>query len=126
MTITHAPASPSAEVSAALPEDPEHERVLITRGPRSGLTIVVAVTRRGSARPSAARALWRYGQWTDALADALRLSQAMTMKTPRPASRAAAASRSCASPRASRSTSAQRATRCSTSATPSSRSAART
>jgi leucine dehydrogenase len=81
MTITHAPAGPSAEVSAALPvEAPEHERVLITRGPRSGLTIIVAVhsTRLGQALGGAR--LWRYGQWTDALADALRLSQAMTMK----------------------------------------------
>ena len=81
MTITHAPVTPAAEVSAALPtEAPEHERVLITRGPRSGLTIIVAVhsTRLGQALGGAR--LWRYGHWTDALADALRLSQAMTMK----------------------------------------------
>ena len=81
MTITHAPATPEAEVSAALPtEAPDHERVLITRGARSGLTIIVAVhsTRLGQALGGAR--LWRYGQWTDALADALRLSQAMTMK----------------------------------------------
>ncbi|WP_173923630.1 Glu/Leu/Phe/Val dehydrogenase family protein [Agromyces sp. Marseille-P2726] len=81
MTIIHAPASPAAEVNAALPtEAPEHERVLITRGPRSGLTIIVAVhsTRLGQALGGAR--LWRYGHWTDALADALRLSEAMTMK----------------------------------------------
>lgn len=81
MTITHAPATPAAEVSAALPtEAPDHERVLITRGARSGLTIIVAVhsTRLGQALGGAR--LWRYGHWTDALADALRLSQAMTMK----------------------------------------------
>jgi leucine dehydrogenase len=81
MTITHAPATPAAEVSAALPtEAPEHERVLITRGPRSGLTIIVAVhsTRLGQALGGAR--LWRYGHWTDALADALRLSPAMTLK----------------------------------------------
>lgn len=80
MTITHAPA-PAAEVSAELPTDaPEHERVLITHGPRSGLTIIVAVhsTRLGQALGGAR--LWRYGHWTDALADALRLSQAMTLK----------------------------------------------
>ncbi len=62
MTITHAPAPPSAEVSAALPtEAPEHERVLITRGARSGLTIIVAVhsTRLGQALGGAR--LWRYG-----------------------------------------------------------------
>ena len=81
MTITHAPAPPAAEVNAALPtEAPDHERVLITRGPRSGLTIIVAVhsTRLGQALGGAR--LWRYGHWTDGLADALRLSQAMTMK----------------------------------------------
>ena len=81
MTITHPPATPAAEVNAALPtEAPEHERVLITRGPRSGLTIIVAVhsTRLGQALGGAR--LWRYGHWTDALADALRLSQAMTLK----------------------------------------------
>lgn len=83
MTIIHPPAIPAtaAEVNAALPtEAPEHERVLITRGPRSGLTIIVAVhsTRLGQALGGAR--LWRYSHWTDALADALRLSQAMTMK----------------------------------------------
>jgi leucine dehydrogenase len=81
MMITTAPATPAAEVSAALPLDaPEHERVLITHGPRSGLTIIVAVhsTRLGQALGGAR--LWRYTHWTDALADALRLSQAMTMK----------------------------------------------
>lgn len=81
MTITHAPATPAAGVSAALPtEAPDHERVLITHGARSGLTIIVAVhsTRLGQALGGAR--LWRYGHWTDALADALRLSQAMTMK----------------------------------------------
>ena len=81
MTITHAPASPATGASAALPtEAPDHERVLITRGSRSGLTIIVAVhsTRLGQALGGAR--LWHYDQWTDALADALRLSQAMTMK----------------------------------------------
>lgn len=80
MSITHAPA-PVAEVSATLPSDaPDHERVLITRGPRSGLTVIVAVhsTRLGQALGGAR--VWNYGHWTDGLADALRLSQAMTMK----------------------------------------------
>ena len=81
MTITHAPATAAVETSAALlAEAPEHESVLITRGPRSGLTIIVAVhsTRLGQALGGAR--LWRYDHWTEALADALRLSQAMTMK----------------------------------------------
>ncbi|MES1169196.1 MAG: Glu/Leu/Phe/Val dehydrogenase dimerization domain-containing protein, partial [Leifsonia sp.] len=57
-----------------------HERVLITTGARSGLTIIVAVhsTRLGQALGGAR--LWHYENWTDALADALRLSAAMTLK----------------------------------------------
>ncbi|HEY4153364.1 MAG TPA: Glu/Leu/Phe/Val dehydrogenase dimerization domain-containing protein [Pseudolysinimonas sp.] len=57
-----------------------HERVLITTGHRSGLTIIVAVhsTKLGQALGGAR--LWHYENWTDALADALRLSAAMTQK----------------------------------------------
>jgi len=57
-----------------------HERVLITTGRRSGLTIIVAVhsTKLGQALGGAR--LWQYENWTDALADALRLSAAMTLK----------------------------------------------
>lgn len=57
-----------------------HERVLITTGPRSGLTISVAVhsTRLGQALGGAR--LWQYNDWTDAVADSLRLSAAMTLK----------------------------------------------
>ncbi|MGI9822575.1 Glu/Leu/Phe/Val dehydrogenase dimerization domain-containing protein [Agromyces sp. Marseille-Q5079] len=91
MTITHDLSEPSTAgattrrgatpAAAALPLDsPDHERVLISRGRRSGLTIIVAVhsTRLGQALGGAR--LWQYAHWTDALADALRLSQAMTMK----------------------------------------------
>lgn len=83
MTITHAPAQPVAVGATAAPlplEAPDHERVLISHGRRSGLTIIVAVhsTRLGQALGGAR--LWRYASWTDGLADALRLSQAMTMK----------------------------------------------
>jgi leucine dehydrogenase len=57
-----------------------HERVLITTGARSGLTIIVAVhsTKLGQALGGAR--LWQYESWADALADALRLSAAMTLK----------------------------------------------
>lgn len=80
MTITHAPA-PSPEVHAALPVDaPDHERVLITRGPRSGLTIIVAVHSTALGQALGGARVWQYEHWTDALADALRLSQAMTLK----------------------------------------------
>ena len=59
---------------------PDHERVLITTGARSGLTICVAVhsTKIGQALGGAR--VWQYDTWTDALYDALRLSSAMTLK----------------------------------------------
>ena len=71
MTIMDAPVpAPAHHVHADLPvEAPDHERVLITRGPRSGLTIIVAVAalprglmglserlRRAPAAPRAANA----------------------------------------------------------------------
>lgn len=83
MSITHAPASPapSAHTAVALPLDaPDHERVLITRGPRSGLVVIVAVHSTVLGQALGGARLWQYAHWTDALADALRLSQAMTLK----------------------------------------------
>lgn len=84
MTImdAHVPAPASApEVHAQLPVDaPDHERVLITRGPRSGLTIIVAVHSTALGQALGGARVWQYEHWTDALADALRLSQAMTLK----------------------------------------------
>ena len=57
-----------------------HERVLVSTGVRSGLMIIVAVhsTRLGQALGGAR--IWQYAGWTDAVADALRLSAAMTLK----------------------------------------------
>jgi len=81
MSITPAPAAPATEVHVQLPQAaPDHERVLITRGPRSGLTIIVAVHSTVLGQALGGARLWRYEHWTDALGDALRLSQAMTMK----------------------------------------------
>lgn len=58
----------------------EHERLLIVRGVRSGLTITVAVhdTRLGPALGGCR--VWHYRNWSEAVADALRLSRAMTYK----------------------------------------------
>ncbi|WP_150306773.1 Glu/Leu/Phe/Val dehydrogenase family protein [Planctomonas psychrotolerans] len=58
----------------------EHERVLLIRGPRSGLHITVAVhsTRLGPALGGCR--MWHYESGDEALADALRLSAAMTLK----------------------------------------------
>ncbi|MGX5696925.1 Glu/Leu/Phe/Val dehydrogenase dimerization domain-containing protein [Agromyces soli] len=81
MTITHAPHAPANEVHVQLPvEAPDHERVLITRGARSGLTIIVAVHSTALGQALGGARVWHYEHWTDALGDALRLSQAMTLK----------------------------------------------
>ncbi|WP_127794162.1 Glu/Leu/Phe/Val dehydrogenase family protein [Agromyces sp. LHK192] len=80
MTITHPPAVPAA-TAIPLPLDaPDHERVLVSRGRRSGLTIIVAVHSTALGQALGGARLWTYDHWTDALADALRLSQAMTLK----------------------------------------------
>jgi len=57
-----------------------HENVLVTTGQRSGLVISVAVhsTKLGQALGGAR--VWQYENWTDAVADSLRLSAAMTLK----------------------------------------------
>jgi leucine dehydrogenase len=59
----------------------EHEELLVRRGPRSGLTCVVAVhsTVRGPSLGGCR--LWSYAAVDDAVADALRLSRAMTFKS---------------------------------------------
>lgn len=59
---------------------PAHERVLVVRGERSGLSIVVAVhsTTLGPALGGAR--VWTYPTWRDAMDDALRLSEGMTQK----------------------------------------------
>ncbi len=61
-------------------ESMEHERVSIRRGERSGLTIVVAVHSTRLGRAVGGCRMWTYGSWVDGLADALRLSEAMSLK----------------------------------------------
>ncbi|MFI5896373.1 Glu/Leu/Phe/Val dehydrogenase dimerization domain-containing protein [Actinoplanes sp. NPDC051513] len=57
-----------------------HQRVIVRRGPESGLPIIVAIhsTTRGPAIGGCRMAT--YPDWRDGLADALRLSAAMTVK----------------------------------------------
>jgi glutamate dehydrogenase/leucine dehydrogenase len=57
-----------------------HQRIIIRRGPDSGVPIIVAVhsTKLGPALGGCR--LKTYGQWQDGLADAVRLSAAMTDK----------------------------------------------
>jgi leucine dehydrogenase len=76
--LQSAPSAPDAP-ETAVPEF-DHERVLVVTGRRSGLTIIVAVhsTRLGQALGGCR--VWHYDDWQDALADALRLSAAMTLK----------------------------------------------
>lgn len=58
----------------------QHERVVVERGRASGLPIIVAVhsTKLGSAVGGCR--MWSYPDWRDGLADALRLSSAMSLK----------------------------------------------
>lgn len=58
----------------------EHEQIAIRLGRRSKLPVILAVhsTRLGSAVGGCR--MWRYPDWRDGLADAIRLSEAMSLK----------------------------------------------
>lgn len=58
----------------------EHEEVLVHRGDRTGIQLVIAVHSTALGPALGGARLWRYGALGDAIADALRLSQAMTYK----------------------------------------------
>ncbi|MET8050728.1 Glu/Leu/Phe/Val dehydrogenase dimerization domain-containing protein [Streptosporangium sp. NPDC005286] len=58
----------------------DHEQVLIRTGPRSGLPVIVAVHSSTLGQAVGGCRLWRYADWQDGLADALRLSAGMTAK----------------------------------------------
>lgn len=58
----------------------EHERILVTRGSRSRLPIIVAVHSTALGQAAGGCRMWSYRSWQDGLADALRLSEAMTLK----------------------------------------------
>ncbi|WP_308257775.1 Glu/Leu/Phe/Val dehydrogenase dimerization domain-containing protein [Pseudonocardia lacus] len=58
----------------------DHEQVLIRRGGRSGLPIVVAVHSTAAGPAVGGCRLWTYPDWRAGLADALDLSAAMTVK----------------------------------------------
>ncbi|MGW1620431.1 Glu/Leu/Phe/Val dehydrogenase dimerization domain-containing protein [Streptomyces sp. NPDC002172] len=57
-----------------------HEEVVIRRGSRSGLPLIVAVHSRVLGPAVGGCRLRRYESWQDGLTDALRLSEAMTYK----------------------------------------------
>lgn len=78
--ISHTRASDRHSSDAFTAPELEHERVLIARGVRSGLTVIVAVhsTTLGPALGGAR--VWTYRSWREAVSDALRLSEGMTYK----------------------------------------------
>jgi leucine dehydrogenase len=57
-----------------------HEEVVVRRGRRSGIYVVVAIHSTVLGPALGGLRLWRYGALGDAIADALRLSEAMTYK----------------------------------------------
>ncbi|MEV5842483.1 Glu/Leu/Phe/Val dehydrogenase dimerization domain-containing protein [Streptomyces sp. NPDC051985] len=57
-----------------------HEEVVVRRGIRSGLPLIIAVHSRALGPAVGGCRLRRYDTWQDGLADALRLSEAMTFK----------------------------------------------
>ncbi|HRN29400.1 MAG TPA: Glu/Leu/Phe/Val dehydrogenase dimerization domain-containing protein [Terrimesophilobacter sp.] len=58
----------------------DHERVVMETGRRSGFPIIVAVHSTVLGPALGGARIWSYGHWTDALTDALRLSEGMTLK----------------------------------------------
>ncbi|MGI5130128.1 Glu/Leu/Phe/Val dehydrogenase dimerization domain-containing protein [Pseudonocardia sp. CA-107938] len=63
-----------------LPNELPHEELLVRRGRRSGITIAVAVHSTALGPALGGCRIWRYPSWTDGVADALRLAEAMTAK----------------------------------------------
>ncbi|MEU0156999.1 Glu/Leu/Phe/Val dehydrogenase family protein [Micromonospora fulviviridis] len=72
------PEGPAAARTIPTPFD--HEQIRIRRGPRSGLTVIVAVHSTFLGQAIGGCRLARYPHWTNAVTDALRLSAAMTHK----------------------------------------------
>ena len=58
----------------------DHERVVMVTGSRSRLPVIVAVHSTVLGQALGGARLWAYPHWTDALTDALRLSEGMTLK----------------------------------------------
>jgi leucine dehydrogenase len=60
--------------------DLTHERVSTVRGERSGLAVTVALHSSVVGPALGGCRMWRYPQWIDGVADAMRLASAMTLK----------------------------------------------
>jgi leucine dehydrogenase len=57
-----------------------HEQVVVATGPRSTLPVIVALHSTALGQAVGGCRLWRYDDWRAGLEDALRLSEAMTLK----------------------------------------------
>ena len=66
--------------NSSLPDGCEHETLLIRRGARSGVTSIIAVHSTVLGPALGGCRMWAYPSLRHAVADALRLSQAMTLK----------------------------------------------
>lgn len=60
--------------------DFDHEKVVMATGTRSGFPVIVAIHSTVLGPALGGARLWSYPHWTDALTDALRLSEGMTLK----------------------------------------------
>ncbi len=57
-----------------------HERVIVVKGPRSGLTISIAVHSTVLGQALGGCRVWTYDNWVEAFNDSLRLAEGMTLK----------------------------------------------
>ncbi|NNC11762.1 amino acid dehydrogenase [Planctomonas sp. JC2975] len=69
-----------AELVESTGSELPHEKLLIVKGPRSGLTISIAVHSTVLGQALGGCRLWTYDDWAQAVADSLRLSEGMTYK----------------------------------------------
>ena len=68
------------ELTEAFGTDLPHEKLLIVKGPRSGLTISIAVHSTKLGQALGGCRLWSYDNWVEAVHDSLRLAEGMTYK----------------------------------------------
>jgi leucine dehydrogenase len=71
---------PSIEPEAIAPVEFDHEELVIRRGRRSGLEMIVAVHSTALGPALGGLRLWHYGSVSDGARDALRLARGMTYK----------------------------------------------
>jgi leucine dehydrogenase len=80
MSVAEGAPAASADGRGSLPAGLDHEELVVKRGRRTGRYVVVAVHSTALGPALGGARLWRYHTPGDAIADALRLSEAMTYK----------------------------------------------